>query len=247
MLLKLHSTGPAVAALITDLRALGYYTGPEGQLFDAEVRKAVRAFQMQKADRTGRPLVVDGIVGEVTQWALDAARGRVPAAEIAPAAAISLPASGGSVRARAVLAVALAEYHAGHGEEGGNNRGPHVRKYLNELAAEGSDWCAGFVSWCFSQSGHPMPFKYSVGARDVLAQLKKAGFAVKPSAAEPPQPGDVIVWWRVAPTDWRGHIGLVLDYQGGVLRTIEGNKTAKVGVFSYTFEKIDKLLGFARA
>ena len=120
-----------------------------------------------------------------------------------------------------------------------------MRKYLNGLAAEGSSWCAGFVSWCFLQSG-PMPFDYTVGARDLLGQLRQAGMGVTPTDADPPRPGDIIVWWRKAPSAWEGHVGLVVDYRGGVLTTIEGNKTPKVGLFKYTFGKIDKLLGFAR-
>jgi hypothetical protein len=250
-MLKLHSVGPAVRALVKDLRTLGYDTGTSVDTFDSAVRKAVLAFQMQNADLEGRPLAVDGIVGPVTSASLARRLGKISAATPAAAPAIQMPGgdggsgNGGSARARAALAIALQEYSAGHGEEGGNNRGPHVRKYLNGLAPEGSSWCAGFVSWCFQQSG-PMPFDYTVGARDVLRQLRQAKMGVTPTDTDPPRPGDVIVWWRKAPTSWEGHVGLVLGYQGGVLTTIEGNKTPKVGVFRYTFAKIDQLLGFAR-
>lgn len=244
-MLKLHSEGTKVATLAKNLRALGYYTGPATKVFDVEVQKAVRAFQMQNADVEGRPLAVDGIVGPVTAASIARRLGQLVVPDIATAGLVTIPETGGSARARAALAIAIQELNAGNGEEGGNNRGPHVRKYLNGIVDEGNDWCAGFVSWCFSQSG-PMPFNYTVGARDVLKQLRAKGLCVEPSETDPPRPGDVIVWWRKAPTAWQGHVGLVLSYRGGVLSTIEGNKTPKVGRFSYTFGKIERLLGFAR-
>jgi peptidoglycan hydrolase-like protein with peptidoglycan-binding domain len=244
-MLKLHSEGNKVATLVKHLRALGYYAGPATKVFDAEVKKAVIAFQMQNADVEGRPLVVDGIVGPVTAAAIARRLGQLIVPPAPASGPVVVPDTGGSARARAALAIAVQELNAGHGEEGGNNRGPHIRKYLNGIVDEGNDWCAGFVSWCFSQSG-AMPFDYTVGARDVLRQLRARGFGVTPTDADPPQPGDIIVWWREAPTAWQGHVGFVLSYRGGVLSTIEGNKTPKVGKFSYTFGKIDRLLGFAR-
>jgi len=244
-MLKLNSEGTNVSTLAKNLRALGYYTGPATTMFTVDVQKAVRAFQMQNADVEGRPLIVDGIVGPVTAASIAQRLGKVVVPTVGQAGAISIAETGGSARARAALAIAIQELNAGHGEEGGDNRGPHVRQYLNGLADEGSDWCAGFVSWCFSKSG-ALPFAYTVGARDILRQLRAKGLGVTPTELDPPRPGDVVVWWRKAPSDWRGHVGLVHSYRGGVLSTIEGNKTPKVGRFSYTFGKIDKLLGFAR-
>jgi hypothetical protein len=49
--------------------------------------------------------------------------------------------------------VAIDELNAGAGEEGGNNMGRWVRKYLQPAGLpEGNSWCAGFVSWCFLQA-----------------------------------------------------------------------------------------------
>lgn len=247
-MLKKGSSGPKVKQLVADLRELNYYDGADTTTLDQEVYKSVRAFQMQNTDVAGRPLVVDGIVGPVTAGALDVALGRARASAALPAPSpIAAPQAGGSPTARAALAVALEELRLGHGEQGGNNHGPHVRKYLNGLAEEGNSWCAGFVSWCFSQSGHPMPFDYTVGARSIRTQMNSRGLRVHPTDADPPRPGDVIVWWRIAPSSWQGHVGLVYGYRDGVISTIEGNRSAKVARFDYTLGKIDKLLGFARA
>jgi hypothetical protein len=247
-MLKLHSAGPAVTALTEDLRALGYYSGAPTSTFNPEVAKSVRAMQMQTVDIAGRPLVVDGIVGPVTQWALDRRRGRVGELEQAPAIEkLALPPAAGPQIGLAALKVAIAEMDAGHGEIGGDNRGPHVRRYLNDLAPEGKDWCAGFVSFCFRETGLPMPFKYSVGARDIRNQMRSAGHEVTPTPIDPPRPGDIIVWWRTSPTGWQGHVGIVHSCSGGLLRTIEGNRTPKVGSFVYTLGSIQRLLGFVRA
>lgn len=245
MTLKKGSSGPDVSKLVKDLTKLGYYSGPPTSLFDNEVLKAVRAFQMQGVDGAGRPLVVDGIVGPVTIAAIAAELAGATGSAAPPAISPAVPA-GGSARARAALNVALAELNRGAGESGGNNVGPDVDKYLNHIVPAPADWCAGFVSYCFKNSGLPMPYSYSLGARDTLKQLKAKGWGVTCSDANPPQPGDVIVWWRVAPSSWKGHIGLVLGYSGGIVTTIEGNKTPKVGKFNYTLGAIDKLLGFAR-
>ncbi len=246
-MLKRNSQGPEVAALVEDLRALGYFSGARTDVFDLQVAQSVRALQMQGADIAGRPLVVDGIVGPVTRWVIDTRLGRLPRPRPAAPAALPAPPKGGSATGRAALAVAMAELAAGHGEVGGDNRGPHVRRYLSGLVPEGSNWCAGFVSFCFRESGRPMPFTYSVGARDILRQMKAAGHLIHPTPQDPPQPGDIIVWWRGSPTSWMGHIGLVHSCEAGVLRTVEGNKTPKVGSFVYTLGAISKLLGFARA
>jgi peptidoglycan hydrolase-like protein with peptidoglycan-binding domain len=240
MTIRFGDTGPGVAKLGKDLKQLGYLVGNPTSTFDDALRRAVRAFQMQNVDSLGRPLVVDGIVGPVTAWAIAnrVAQGPTP---VSTGGAMTVPA-GGSTTARAALAVAVAEMNSGHGEVGGNNMGPHVAKYLNGIVGTPNDWCAG----CFKTSGQPMPFKYTVGARNILDQTKAKGWEVKPSSANPPMPGDIIVWWRQAPSSWKGHVGIVHSYQNGIVRTIEGNKTSQVGSFAYTLGAIDKLLGFAR-
>lgn len=245
-MLKKNSSGPAVRQLCQDLTALGYYAGAVTSTFDNDVLKAVKAFQMQNADAVGRPLVVDGIVGDVTAWTIQHELGKSQPTIIVAPPGIGMP-TGGSAAARGALQAALAEMAAGNGEVGGNNRGPHVTKYLNGLVSTPNDWCAGFVSFCFKSSGQPMPFNYTVGARDVLRQFRNKGWGVSPTSANPPLPGDVIVWWRGTPSGWQGHVGLVHSYASGIVRTIEGNKTPKVNSFTYTLDSISKLLGFGRA
>ncbi|WP_374445232.1 CHAP domain-containing protein [Stella sp.] len=246
MLLKRGSSGPEVSRLAERLFRLGYHPGPASATFDDALVRAVKAFQMQNADSVGRPLAVDGIVGPVTAAAIARRLGEAPPVPPAPLPGLAMPPTGGSPTARGALQAALGELAAGHGEVGGNNMGPHVARYLGGILAPPADWCAGFVSWCFRNSGHPMPYPYSLGARDVLKKLRDRGWGVAPSDADPPQPGDVIVWWRGSPGGWKGHVGLVHSYADGIVRTIEGNKTPQVGSFTYTLGAIERLLGFAR-
>ena len=245
MLLKLGDTGPAVAALIEDLRKLNFAL-PSGSTYDSTVKKSVEVFQSSNVDPSGLPLEVDGKVGPFTRWALDASLNHVaPVANqfALPAAA----AAGGSAAGKAALAIAIQEMQAGHGEEGGDNRGQYVRTYLNGQVAEGSSWCAGFVSYCFRQAlGHDADFGYIVGAQALQNKMKSLGHAYSASLSNPPMPGDIISWRRVDPSDpvstsWQGHIGIVHSFTDGVLWTIEGNRgpfPSKVQTFRYPWPSL---------
>ncbi len=157
------------------------------------------------------------------------------------------PDFGGTLTGRAALAVAIRELKSGAGEIGGANSGHWVKKYLNGLAPEGSPWCAGFVSYCFANSGKAMRFQYTVGARELINQFKSKGWSYKREDGLNPEPGDIVVWWCVSPGSWQGHAGIVHHFQNKVLHTIEGNRTSKVAGFSYNLKSMQKLLGFARA
>ncbi len=209
---------------VTDLQELlnqrGYPVEIDG-IFGDQTRRAVRAFQSQNLNKHGQPLVVDGIVGPLTWWSL-----RNPKKAIIVRSAIDymkmpLKLMGGSKWGRIALKAAIGEIKAGAREIGGNNRGRWVLKYLKGLAPEGSSWCAGFVSWCFSQTKDGMPFKYCVGARNILGQFKKKGWSYKSENVYEPSPGDVVVCWRERLAGWKGHIGLVHHFQDGILYTID--------------------------
>lgn len=243
MLLRTGDTGPKVRELQRLLRDRGFPLDVDGR-FGTQTHNAVRAFQSQNLDQHGQPLVVDGKVGPLTWWSLTHAK-----PVIAPPSAIRFdhmpPAAlGGSPRGRAALTAAIGELKAGAREIGGNNRGPFVRKYLNGLVPEGNSWCAGFVSWCFAQHSDGIPFRYSVGARDILRQFQRQGWAHPPADRYEPQPGDIVVWWRVKADGWQGHIGLVHQLTDGMLYTIEGNRSPRVQGFSYVYSRMAKLLGF---
>ena len=74
------STGPDVVECQEDLIRLGYDLSPYGAdgKFGAKTESAVKAFQKTHTDTDGTPLKVDGIVGQATWRALDAAVGPQP-------------------------------------------------------------------------------------------------------------------------------------------------------------------------
>ncbi len=238
--------GSQVSQLQKLLVQRGYAADLNGT-FDTRTWQAVRAFQTQNLDQHGQPLVVDGVVGPLSWWSL-----WNPKPFIRTPTAVDysvLPARGGGRIGRAALAVAIGELKANAGEIGGDNRGPFVRKYLTPAGLdEGNSWCAGFVSWCFLQASGgneaAMPFAYTASARTLLAEFKQRERASAPGSGYVPQPGDVVVWWRVSLAGWHGHTGLVHSVQDGMLYTIEGNRSPRVQGFSYVLSRMDKLLGF---
>ena len=224
--------GPRASLLLRLLTRRGYAAGNSGT-FDPATRQAVRAFQAQNLDQHGLPLVIDGVVGPLTQWSLQHPKPLIDTPAAVDFAA--MPAAGGSARGRAALAAAIGELKAGACESGGNNCGAFVRKYLAPAGvAEGNSWCASFVSWCYLQAAGggkaAMPFAYVPGARAMLAEFKAQGGAHAPGDGYLPQPGDTVVWWRVNARGWQGHAGLVHSVRDGMLYTIEG--------------RIDRLLGY---
>ncbi|MEM7480840.1 MAG: CHAP domain-containing protein [Acidobacteriota bacterium] len=216
--------------------------------FGRLVRMAVKEFQSRHVDERGRALVVDGIVGPLTWWALENEDNRSILEPPPLGDLTALPPEGGSPRGRAALAVALAEMRDGAREQGANNSGPWIEKYLNGILDPPANWCAAFVSWCYDQHPNGAPFRYSLGARNIREQFRNKGWLYD-SEEVTPEPGDIIVWWRDQPNSWKGHIGLVHHVSAGIVYTVEGNKggfPAPVNVFDYVQGRIDKLLGFGR-
>ncbi|MFN3580092.1 MAG: CHAP domain-containing protein [Pseudomonas sp.] len=250
-LLRRGSQGEMVSYLNQRLHALGLVDKP-GPLFDLATQRAVRTFQASQLDERGRPLTVDGLVGALTAWRLVHIEDPVPQAEPLPAVASTstLP-RGGSARGRLALQTAFKERDAGAREIGSNNNGEFVRKYLHPNGKPPLPWCAGFVSWCYSQHPQGCPYNYSLGARDILNQFTRRGWRIDPRQGQLPEPGDIVVWTRDAPGNpHAGHIGMVVELsEGGILYVIEGNKgpfPAPVKVFDYVYSRMNNLLGFGR-
>lgn len=240
-------------ALVTELQAILNeldYAVPVTGTFDTKTEQAIRDFQGSHLDKHQQPLTVDGVVGQLTWWALENPRPNVVSGAIAYH---ELPPveQGESPMGRAALRFAISELKAGAGEVGGNNKGPWVRKYMEPAGLpDGYPWCAAFVSWCFLRAvggnRRDMPFNYSAGARNIFNQLKSKGWSFTGESGKQPKPGDIVCWWRTSLASGNGHIGIVHHCRDGFLYTIEGNKAANVAGFSYVKTRMDKLLGFAR-
>lgn len=242
--LKKGNQGQEVISLQHLLIKHGFFVKADGD-FGNKTFNAVKAFQSQNLDKHGRPLIIDGAAGPLTWWALQSP---VKVSEVPHGIDYSkLPSNAKGISGKA-LQIAIDELNLGAKEIGGNNSGPWVSKYLNPAGLiPPQNWCASFVSYCYMKaagSKENMPFRYSPGAKDILSQMKKKGWVI-PSGTDP-EPGDIVVWWRVRADGWQGHIGLVHHTADGFIYTIEGNKSSKVQGFHYVKSNMEKLLGFAR-
>jgi peptidoglycan hydrolase-like protein with peptidoglycan-binding domain len=245
---KKGSRGAVVTELQHILRELDYNIPVTG-IFDTATLKAVKSFQSRHLDKHNMPLEIDGEVGELTWWALQNPRNVVQGVAI-DYGVMPVKETGESAMGRAALQFAISELNNGAGEEGGNNKGPWVKKYLQPTGlAEGNSWCAAFISWCFLQAAgddkKKMPFKYTAGAKNIYNQLKQKSLIYDANRTTP-LPGDIITWWRVSAASGFGHIAIVHHYGDGFLYTLEGNKAANVAGFSYVKTRMDKVLGYGR-
>lgn len=249
-LLTKGARGPEVSELQEVLRELDFNIQVTG-IYDTPTFNAVKNFQSSHLDKHGLPLEVDGSVGDLTLWALRNPRAIVSNGVIDYS---KMPDTvlGGSSIGRTALQFAIDELKARAGEQGGNNLGVFVKKYLQPAGlGEGNPWCAAFLSWCFLRASggdkRAMPFKYSAGARNIYNQFKQKGWVFDGvDSARKIEPGDIVAWWRTSLASGNGHIGIVHHFQDGFIYTIEGNKAANVAGFSYVKTRMDKLLGYGR-
>ncbi len=137
--------------------------------------------------------------------------------------------------------VTIAKREIGHGETTANNRGPHIRRFMQ--GQDNLPWCAGFVSWVMDQAGYK-ELDYSLSAKAIYNQAKS-----KDMLTNDPQPGDLVAFWRTSPSSWTGHIGIVVEASDTHIKAIEGNVgafPALVREFTYPKNAIPRLLGFIR-
>lgn len=88
----------------------------------------LREFQRVHLDMFGKPLVVDGVLGPKTQWALDL---------------FSCSPRRRAIVARAQSAIGTVE------DPPGSNRGHRIDEWLQRChVSTGQPWCAAFASWC---------------------------------------------------------------------------------------------------
>lgn len=123
------------------------------------------------------------------------------------------------------LAVAISQL--GRGEEGKNNQGDDVAKYLAPSKPP-LFWCAGFAGWCYEEAarglGRDLPFTRSLGAKTLGRNVAAVGRRFM--AAGEADPGDLLVLHRHDGTgSVKGHVAIVDSHPSKlVLNVIEGNK-----------------------
>lgn len=264
VIIKIKSKGQEVVKLTKLLKEHGLWLGKSTDKFDSAVRQAVKVFQSSTFDSRGRPLEPDGIVGPLTWWALEATDATEVFEVMKPEDFYDIPADAPPGLGREALKVAIAELKKGAGETAEDFPGPFVAKYhrvTTERAAKlDHSWSASFVSFCFrkaaAQQNRIMPFKYTLGAQNILNQARANDkYVFRPSdeqnlpeGLDIPQPGDVVIWKRGSKA-WQGHAGIVHSLAHGILYVIEGNRgpfPSKVAVFDYTTSRMENILSVIR-
>lgn len=91
-------------------------------------------------------------------------------------------------------------------------------------------WCSSFVNYCVEQTGQKGTD--SKAARSWL----KWGRAVERSDW---REGDVIVFWRRAPTSWEGHVGFLAAIDGPRPQVLGGNQRDRLSIAApYPFQQV---------
>ncbi len=187
--------------------------------FGPETADAVRAFQAQAMDSTGRALLVDGEVGAIT-WAALFGRSTVPSAGVRNTPSELL---------RKVVAVAKSQVGVSE-KPPGSNAGPEVEAYLKSAgASKGDPWCMAFVFWCFKEAakalGVPNPCVKTAGVHDHWYRADAAGARRIGGSTATANPAAVFpgMVFCIDTGGGKGHSGFVTAVNGGVIETVEGN------------------------
>jgi uncharacterized protein (TIGR02594 family) len=163
------------------------------------------------AFQRARGLTVDGIVGPQTRAALFGGASEPAAGHTIP---LDMPWLDEAARLRG-----LAE-----GPGAANN--PVIMDWARALGSSGFSgdevaWCGLFVGHCVRTGlpDDPIPVNH-LGAREWL----KYGRAVNP------QFGSVLVFWRVSPTSWKGHVGFYWAEDDSHYHVLGGNQSNAVNI-----------------
>lgn len=118
--------------------------------------------------------------------------------------------------------ISVASSQIGNCEDGGNNKGYHVEKYLRSVNLGGGyAWCSAFVAWVFDVCG----VNHSINAWSPTAVSKNVIW--ENGKGQAPKSGDVFgIYYRSKGRV--GHVGFVETWSDKWVTTIEGN-TNEVG------------------
>ena len=241
-ILSLGDSGVSTLQLI--LAKQGFDCGEDvvTRIFGLSTQSEVKLFQACHIDSNGKSLVVDGIVGPDTWWALyhptDSIQHQL--VEDMPIQQASNPI------AQAALDSAWAELRKGIKEcPDGSNRGSEIDLYTGmsgkPVSMVGPRWCAYFVSWNFAKSPGGSPFGRIGGAQSIVFWCQKhiPDSVIMRDANTPffPKPGDIAI---IAENQTHGHVVHVAAAWKGFCWTVEGNcgnavRTRKLPVLSFRY------------
>ncbi len=131
------------------------------------------------------------------------------------------------------LNIALGEY--GTLEDLSSASSPRVLEYFKKVGQgwvhdDSTAWCAAFVGFCLETAG--IPSTKALNARSYLKWGK---------TTTTPKMGDVVVFWRIAPTSAYGHVAFFIRQVGGYVWVLGGNQSDQVKIERYP---ISQVLGY---
>ena len=193
------------ATLQQALKDKGHDPGPVDGVMGPATRGAIRSFQAANG------LAVDGIVGPNTRAALFGEARRAPQADVS--IPLDMP--------------WLAEAHRLRGvkEKAGAANNQIIMGWADALdvgyASDEVAWCGLFVGHCMGSTlpSEPMPANI-LGARQWLNYGRQVT----------PQFGSVLVFWRVSPDSWKGHVGFYWGEDGTHYHCLGGNQSNAVNI-----------------
>lgn len=209
--------------------------------FGNKTRAALKLFQTQNTDQNGNLLLVDGLIGPIT-WAVLFGEDKIVFNDTVK-----------SKLSKKAVQIALSQL--GVREKGGANCGPEVEKYLKSVGlGKGYAWCMAYVYWCFLEASKSLnlenPVVRTAGVLHGWNKAKCKKIPAKESKNNPSlvQPGDIFI------IDFGrgfGHTGIVVEVNGGFIKTIEGNTNNNrsregIGVFELNRKIKDINKGFLR-
>ncbi len=104
------------------------------------------------------------------------------------------------------------------------------------------DWCADFVSWVFLKSGHrfvggindwriKVVYRQVAGIQNLRDYFKYFHAYREASSGYHGAPGDVVLFTR----NGADHAGIIVETTSAGMKTVEGNRSDKVGLGLYTW------------
>lgn len=131
--------------------------------------------------------------------------------------------------------IALKEY--GVKEIPGPKHNPRVLEYFAKVGHswvkdDETAWCAAFVGFCLESAG--LSSTRALNARSYLT----IG-----TPTNSPEPGDLVVLWRVSRNSWQGHVGFYISETPNGILILGGNQGNQVCIAEYPK---NQLLGYRR-
>lgn len=134
----------------------------------------------------------------------------------------------------------IAKTHLGTREIPGAKNHPFILRILRRIAAwvdsEETSWCSAFVDYCAAEAGYER--SGSLAARSWLEVGERI-------AIKDVRRGDVVIFWRVSPRSWKGHVGFVESVlpNANFIKVLGGNQNDAVTIQSFP---VSRVLGFRR-